>query len=112
MTPDSLVYTRTCRIRPHHVNMNQVLRTSSLLRLMQDTSVAHTEALGLTKEKTLEQGLLWVIARQHIACRSMMEIFRYVPGRTRCSICSFPGVTRSFQQTEASVWSRRKPCGF
>ena len=71
MTPDSLVYTRTCRIRPHHVNMNQVLRTSSLLRLMQDTSVAHTEALGLTKEKTLEQGLLWVIARQHIVIHRM-----------------------------------------
>ncbi len=71
MSADKLLLSRNVLLRPHQVNTARVLRTSELLRLLQDTSVAHTEQLGLTKEKTLEKGLLWVIARQHIRIRRM-----------------------------------------
>ena len=71
MSTDALLLSRDCLLRPHQVNAARVLRTSELLRLLQDTSVAHTEQLGLTKEKTLEKGLLWVIARQHVRISRM-----------------------------------------
>jgi medium-chain acyl-[acyl-carrier-protein] hydrolase len=38
-----------------------------MLRLFQDASIEHTEYLGYKKEKTLERGFLWVIARTSVS---------------------------------------------
>lgn len=48
------------------VTMFRKLRPSVLLRLIQEISIAHTEALGAGREKTLDKGVLWVVARMKI----------------------------------------------
>ena len=62
----STVYEKTIRIRSEHVDRSRTLRTSELLRLLQEVSIAHTEELGFRRDKTLDRGLLWVIARQSL----------------------------------------------
>lgn len=44
--------------------MTRRLRMSELFRLMEEASIAHTEELGCTRDKTLDRGLLWIITRQ------------------------------------------------
>ena len=65
MTAD-LIYERTLRVRSEQVNMNRELRTSELFKLLEEASIAHTEELGCTRHKTLDRGLLWIIARQSV----------------------------------------------
>ncbi len=62
MTSD--IYEKKLRIRSEHVNRSRILRTSSLFRLLQETSIAHTTELGFGRDKTLDRGLLWIISRQ------------------------------------------------
>nr|MCR4586846.1 hypothetical protein [Lachnospiraceae bacterium] len=68
-----------------HVNCFRKLRTSTLLRFMQEASIAHTEALGMGRDKTLDKGLLWVIARQNIEILKMPEYDDVI------TIRSYPG---------------------
>lgn len=58
------VYEKKILIRSEQVDMTRHLRMSELFRLMEEASIAHTEELGCTREKTLDRGLLWVITRQ------------------------------------------------
>ena len=44
--------------------MTRKLRMSELFRLMEEASIAHTEKLGCTRDRTLDRGLLWIITRQ------------------------------------------------
>ena len=60
------VYEIPLRIRSEHVDATRHLRTSELFRLLQEASIAHTERLGFPREKTLDRGILWVIARQSV----------------------------------------------
>lgn len=53
-------------IKASQVGPNRVLKSSALFLAIQEISIAHTEALGFPKETTLEKGLLWVIAKEHI----------------------------------------------
>lgn len=46
--------------------MYRKLRPSVLLRLIQEISIAHTEALGAGRAKTLDKGVLWVVARMKL----------------------------------------------
>ncbi len=61
---DILTYEKKILIRSEQVDMTRKLRISELFRLMEEASIAHTEELGCTREKTLDRGLLWVITRQ------------------------------------------------
>ena len=61
---DSLIYEKKVLIRSEQVDMTRCLRMSDLFRLLEEASIAHTEALGCTRDKTLDRGLLWVITRQ------------------------------------------------
>lgn len=61
---DILTYEKKILIRSEQVDMTRKLRISELFRLMEEASIAHTEQLGCTREKTLDRGLLWVITRQ------------------------------------------------
>lgn len=61
---DNLVYEKKILIRSEQVDMTRKLRISELFRIMEEASIAHTEELGCTRHKTLDRGLLWVIARQ------------------------------------------------
>ena len=63
-TTDNLTYEKKILIRSEQVDMTRKLRISELFRLMEEASIAHTELLGCTREKTLDRGLLGVITRQ------------------------------------------------
>ena len=58
------MYTRTLRLKNKDVDLHRRLRTSTLFELLQEASIAHTEALGMGREKTLDKGLLWVVTLQ------------------------------------------------
>ena len=64
MASDPLTYERRLLIRSEQVDMTRHLRMSELFRLLEEASIAHTEELGCTRERTLDRGLLWVITRQ------------------------------------------------
>lgn len=49
------------------------LRLSRLFTLLQEAAIAHTEQLGAGKAKTLDRGLLWVIARQQALITRLPE---------------------------------------
>ena len=63
---DPLIYEKKILIRSEQVDMTRFLRMSELFRLLEEASIAHTEELGCTKDKTLDRGLLWIIARQTV----------------------------------------------
>lgn len=68
---DRLVYEKRILIRSEQVDMTRTLRISELFRIMEEASIAHTEELGCTRRKTLDRGLLWVIARQSAEIEEM-----------------------------------------
>ena len=61
-----LVYTTHRKLLADDVTMYRKLRPSTLMRLLQEISIAHTEALGAGRAKTLDKGALWVVARMKI----------------------------------------------
>lgn len=58
-------FDRKLTIQSASVNLRRVLRTSSLLRMLQELTIAFTESEGVTRKETLDRGLLWVIAKQN-----------------------------------------------
>ena len=65
-TKDPLIYEKKVLIRSEQVDMTRRLRMSDLFRLLEEASIAHTEQLGCTRDKTLDRGLLWIITRQTV----------------------------------------------
>ena len=63
-----LVYSTTKTLLADDVTMQRNLRPSVLMRWLQEASIAHTEALGAGRAKTLDKGALWVV------CRVLLEI--------------------------------------
>ena len=68
---DSLIYEKKILIRSEQVDMTRRLRMSDLFRLLEEASIAHTEELGCTRDKTLDRGLLWIITRQLVEIDEM-----------------------------------------
>ena len=60
------IYEIQLKIRSIDVDMYRRLRTSVLLSWIQEAAIAHTEALGMGREKTLDKGLLWIVNMQRI----------------------------------------------
>ena len=60
------VYSHTVTLKNKDVDLHRRLRTSKLFELLQEASIAHTEALGMGREKTLDRGLLWVVLQQKV----------------------------------------------
>ena len=80
-------YELTLRLGSEHVDCFRRLRTSTLFSLLQNVSIRHTEQLGMGRDKTLDKGLLWVIARQRVAVSRMPEYDE------RITLRSWPGIT-------------------
>ncbi len=83
----SAIYERSLLLGSEHVDCFRRLRASTLFELLQTASIRHTEELGAGREKTLDKGLLWVVARQHAAIDRMPAYdervtLRSWPGRT------------------------------
>ncbi|MBR3560012.1 MAG: hypothetical protein IKN81_00525 [Oscillospiraceae bacterium] len=65
------IYERSLLLGSEHVDCFRRLRTSTLFTLLQTASIRHTEELGMGREKTLDRGLLWIVARQFVVIDRM-----------------------------------------
>lgn len=64
---------------------NRRLRLSRLMTMLQEASIAHTTALGMGREKTLDKGLLWIVTLQQA------KIVRMPEYDERIRLVSWPG---------------------
>lgn len=64
------IYRREYVLRSQDVGPTRRLKTSRLLELLQEAAIAHTEQLGMGREHTLDQGILWVVTQQHLELAS------------------------------------------
>lgn len=81
------VFSEKHKILADDVNMLREMRTSVFMRMLQEASIAHTEALGAGRDKTLDRGALWVIVRVRAEISRMPEydekvVFSSWPGKT------------------------------
>lgn len=53
------------------VDMNRSLRLSALFQKLQEAAIAHTIRLGVTREKTLDRGLLWAVTQYRLRIRRL-----------------------------------------
>ena len=67
------IWSRELTLRTKDVDMHRRMRTSRLLELLQEASIAHTEELGWPRSTTLDRGFLWMIAMQRIEIARMPE---------------------------------------
>lgn len=81
------VFERELLLGSEHVDCFRRLRTSTLFELLQTLSIRHTEELGMGRDKTLDRGLLWVIARQYVVIERMPVYDE------RITLRSWPGET-------------------
>ena len=81
------IFERELLLGSEHVDCFRRLRTSTLFELMQTLSIRHTEELGMGRDKTLDRGLLWVIARQYVVI-DRMPVYD-----ERITLRSWPGET-------------------
>lgn len=65
------VYEQSYRILSSDTDAARRLRLSRLFTLLQEASIAHTTALGMGREKTLDRGLLWIVTLQQANIRRM-----------------------------------------
>ena len=80
-------YRKTFRLKAEHVDCFRKLRIPVLMRLFQECCIAHTEQLGMGREKTLDKGLLWVVNAETVRIDRMPEYDEEItlvcrPGRT------------------------------
>jgi medium-chain acyl-[acyl-carrier-protein] hydrolase len=52
---------------------NRRLRLSRLFTMLQEASIAHTTALGMGREMTLDRGLLWIVTLQQARIQRLPE---------------------------------------
>ena len=81
------VYTRRLTLRAEHVDFTRRCRLSVLMRLFQECCIAHTEELGMGRDKTLDRGLLWIVNSENIEIARLPEYDEEItlvcrPGRT------------------------------
>ena len=61
------LYRTTHTLLSSDVDASRRLRLSTLFTMLQEASIAHTAALGMGRDKTLDRGLLWIITLQQAA---------------------------------------------
>lgn len=81
------LYETSCRLKNRDVSLFRKLKISRMFEFLQEASIAHTEALGAGREKTLDRGLLWVVMQQE------MKIVHLPEYDEEIRIVSWPGNT-------------------
>jgi len=74
-----LLYSKTLRIRSEQVDMTRFLRVSELFRLMEEASIAHTEALGFPRQTTLDHYTYLQHEIKEVAMRLVVENWNIGP---------------------------------
>ena len=81
------VYRQDFQILSSDVNISRTLRLSTLFTRLQEAAIAHTIDLGITREKTLDKGLLWAVTQYH-------AIFHRIPEYDeKVTLLTWPGKT-------------------
>lgn len=62
-------YSQTKKVLSSDVNAYRRLRLSELFTWLAEISIAHTEKLGAGRAKTLDKGVLWVLARVRLSVK-------------------------------------------
>lgn len=81
------VFERSFKILSTQADVHRRLRLSALFSLFQEAAIAHTEALGVGRDKTLDRGLLWAVAMQRAQVTRLPEYDETV------TLISWPGET-------------------
>ena len=93
------IYRQDFQILSSDVDMSRKLRLSSLFTRLQEAAIAHTIDLGVTRDKTLDQGLLWAVTQYRAVFHRLPEYVTrrslFSPGRARRCICIFPDISAS-----------------
>lgn len=107
-------YRLAYKILSSDVDLERRLRLSRLFTLLQEAAIAHTEALGFGRDKTLDRGFLWVVALQQLKLNRLPEydervILDSVPGQTMHTLYPRYYRLRSAEGepllTGASIWT-------
>ncbi|MCR5740865.1 MAG: hypothetical protein K6G38_00170 [Gammaproteobacteria bacterium] len=83
-------YIKDIKLLAEHSDYNRKLRLNSLMHFFQEASIAHTEELGMGREKTLDKGFLWIISTERF------KINRLPSYDEKIKIVSYPGKTMHF----------------
>ena len=81
------VYKKEYTLLSSDVDAARRLRLSRLFTMLQEASIAHTTALGMGREKTLDKGLLWIIVQMTVRVERLpvydekVRLFSW-PGKT------------------------------
>lgn len=62
-----MIYQKQFQVLSSEVDMHRRMRLSALFTHLQESAIAHTQALGAGREKTLDRGLLWIVTQQTVA---------------------------------------------
>ena len=79
------IYKTDYTVLSSDTDANCRLRLSRLFTMLQEASIAHTTALGMGREKTLDRGLLWIVTLQQA------KIWRMPEYDERIRLKSWPG---------------------
>lgn len=82
------IYRRRYLLRAEDVDLHRILRTSRLLELVSEGTIAHTEHVGMGREKTLDAGILWVVSRQFV------EVARWPKYDEEIEVEAWPGAAQ------------------
>ena len=82
-----MIYRQNLKLLSSDVDMYRRLRLSRLFTLLQEAAIAHTEALGMGREMTLDRGVLWALTMQRVLVRRLPEYDEEV------ELTSWPGET-------------------
>ncbi len=67
------IYRTERKLLASDVDVSRRLRLSTLFTMLQEASIAHTEALGAGRDKTLDRGILWVLTLQNLRITRLPE---------------------------------------
>lgn len=81
------IWRQDFRILSSDVDLTRKLRLSTLFTKLQEAAIAHTIELGVTRERTLDRGLLWAVTQYRLNIDRMPEYDDQV------TLLSWPGKT-------------------
>lgn len=68
-----MMYRAEYRLLSSDVDLHRRLRLSRLFTMLQEAAIAHTERLGMGRERTLDRGILWAVAMQRVRIHRLPE---------------------------------------
>lgn len=81
------IYRQDFQVLSCDVDMSRRIRLSTLFAKLQEAAIAHTIELGVTRDKTLDKGLLWAVTQYHAIFHRLPEYDEKV------TLLSWPGQT-------------------